>query len=168
MPENFLNFLLYVFISKKEYFFAIEKPSKEIISEFIETIQFFHFITLLDYSFYKYTSAAVAVSIIIISRCVLKLNDPWPKEMAEFTGIQALQVKECVKLLNERFQNKFIQNVFNNLEKEIENKNFLILAKSNLNLEILSQNYFMNKKCVQNFIRSLETIASFRKSNDKL
>lgn len=167
-PDTLLQFLLHLFLSNQFNFFEIQTENTEDYSEFLQIVKYLQMITIVDYTFYKFTSIAVATSILIVGRCMLKLDEVWPKQMEYFTGIKIEHVKECIDLLTLRFQNKFLMKVFKKLDQKLSNDSFLVNAKNNFSISQASEKYFMNESCIKILIQSINTICSIKNSFDKI
>ena len=155
-PHSFLMLLLNEFFKDKD-FFTLKNNLKINRKSFLKMIFHFLLITLVDYDFYQFTSFSLAISIIILTRHIMRLN-PWTKKMQNFTGCSKDDVKESILILNKKFESQFLGNLFKKIDDSIEiiespeneNNNMSSLAHN-------SSEYFMNKKNFDSCITSQET-----------
>jgi len=159
-PNEILLFLLDKFFKPEYGFFAPYYDSVENKKKIIFLVFKLHLITLVDYEFYKYTSLAVAVSIIILSRLCLHL-DPWPQKMKNFVGISQKHVEECLKMLYHRYNEKFLSVVFQELDI---NRDLISTSESSDNLSNASsspleqsQEYFLSEQTINKYLMTIDT-----------
>ena len=167
IPDNFIKFIIHLFFANESNFLETQSQNEEKINQFIQIVKYLQLITIVDYSFYKYTSIAVAVSVIMMTRCMMKFEEIWPSELEHFTGIKTEHVKECLDLLAIRFKEKFLMKVFNKLDNEISSDSFILKNTDKLSISQTCEKYFLDDKCIEKFIQSLNTISSFRKTSKK-
>ena len=154
-PHSFLVFLLNEFLKDKYDFFESSKNFNINRKDFLKIVFHLLLITLVDYEFYQFTSFSIAVTIIILARHILKLK-PWTKEMKNFTNYSKEDVKESILNLNQRFQSKYLGQLFKKIDNSFENnENFNSNNKSSL-VDNTSE-YFLNKENVSSCITSYET-----------
>jgi len=159
-PNEILLFLLDKFFKEEYEFFAPFNDSRENKKKIISLIFKLHLITLVEYEFYKYTSLAVAVSIIIFSRLCLNLN-PWTEKMKNFVGISQKHVEECLKMLYQRYNDNYITILFQELDQNQEqpensNSSYNSALSSSSPLE-QSQDYFLSDKTIKKYLSTLDT-----------
>ena len=97
-PNKILKFLLNEFINGYYTFFEGVQYNANTIDNFLSIVSNLHFLTLLEYDFYQYSSATVAICIIILSRYICHL-DPWTEKMKKFTNFSLKQMGNCLNLL---------------------------------------------------------------------
>lgn len=170
-PESFICFLLHQFLSDEYNFFG-GKKDQEMISRFLNIVNYLNLLTLVDYTFYKYTSLAVATSILMFARRLFGLESEWPEFLKEFTGISSEHVKECIALIKHRYEEKFVMKIFQKID--VINDNGVIKKKQFLNPKLvnessqrISENYFMNNETISKYMKSLKTMDSLKKSLHK-
>lgn len=139
-PYRILKFLLVEFFKEEYGFMPFTENMKLLKTEFIGLVLNLHLITLVDYQFYKFTSLAVGVSIIILARSFFDLT-PWTQKMMEFTEMDEESVSDCVQLLYNRYKTNFVNEVFTELDHEENQIYDLTLNKNN----ILNENSLMRK-----------------------
>ena len=119
LPENLICFLLHQFLSEEYDFFGGKKENKtEMTTRFLNIVNYLNLLTLVDYTFYKYTSVAVAVSIMMYARKLCGLKETWPDFLEKFTGISKDHVTECVGLINHRYKEQFVMKIFQKIDNE--------------------------------------------------
>lgn len=84
-PFKILWFLLHEFKKEKYSFYSSKQQDKEFRKEFQRKMLEFHFISLIEYDFYRFNSISVAIGIIVTARRCMGL-EPWTEEMKSFTG----------------------------------------------------------------------------------
>jgi hypothetical protein len=170
LPENFICFLLHHFLSEEYDFFGGKNENKkELTSRFLNIVNYLNLLTIVDYTFYKYTSVAVAVSILMYARKLCGMEDLWPDFLQNFTGISVNHVTECIALIEHRYKEKFVMKIFqkidNENEMEIINKNqFLNPSFVEESTYKISENFFMDNEVISKYMKSLKTMDSFRKT----
>jgi hypothetical protein len=170
LPENFLCFLLHQFLSEEHDFFGGKNENKkELTSRFLNIVNYLNLLTIVDYTFYKYTSVAVAVSILMYSRKLCGMEVLWPKFLEKFTGISVNHVTECIALIEHRYKEKFVMKIFQKIDSENEvdiiNKNqFLNPSFVEESTYKISENFFMDNEVISKYMKSLKTMDSFRKT----
>ena len=148
-PNQLLNFLMVEFFKDKYSFFGNFENNKENRSKFQEKCQQISLTTLVDYEFYRYTSLAIAISILVLTRKFFNL-ELWPNKMKEFTKININNVKECLLMLSSKIENDFVYRMFKQIDDQEKNTiNLKIIKKNSQNSNMLLQNsinYFMDPK----------------------
>jgi hypothetical protein len=139
-PYRFLKFLLGEFFKDEYGFFPHSENLKMLKIKFIRLVMNLHLITLVDYQFYKFTSLAVSVSIIILARSFFDLS-PWTEQMMEFTEMNEESVSDCVHLLYDRYKSDFVSEIFTELDHE-DNQIYDLSQNQN---NILNENSLMKK-----------------------
>lgn len=159
-PNVILTFLIKKFVSDEQKFFGPLANDRSIKEKYLKFILNIHLITLVDYEFYRYSSLAVAASIISFSRILLGM-DPLPNYIADFIGISADAIKDCLKMIYENYSINFVQTVFNEIDEEInEQVNEEIDIRDGSNVNGLIQNsssYFLNSKFQEELITTLNS-----------
>ena len=170
LPESFICFLLHQFLSDKTQFFEGQIGDKsELTSRFLNIVNYLNLLTIVDYTFYKYTSVAVAVSILIYARKLMGIDDVWPQFLENFTGISISHVTECIALIDHRYKEKFLLRIFEKIDNEndsemVDKSQFLNPNFVDESTYKISENFFMDNKVVSKYMKSLKTMDSFRKS----
>lgn len=170
LPESFICFLLHKFLSSEYDFFGGKKENEnEMTSRFLNIVNYLNLLTLVDYTFYKYTSIAVAVSILMYARKLSGLEIIWPEFLEKFTGISVDHVSECISLIEHRYQEKFVMKNFQKIDQE--NENGLINSNDFLNPSFVeessykvSESFFMDNNAILKYMKSLRTIDSCKKT----
>jgi hypothetical protein len=119
-PFKLVKVLLTEFAKPKYEFFKC----KEKKALFVKKIIHLNIISVLDYEFYKYTSIAVAVAMIIFARFLCGL-EPWTFEMERFCGVSKEKVKQIVTIFGTLEISGFLFLVLKEIEKQNE-ENLLI------------------------------------------
>lgn len=169
LPQSFISFLLHQFLSDKTHFFsAPPEETPALTSSFLKVVNYLNLLTVVDYTFYKYTSVAVAVSVIVYARRLLGLEDVWPGFLEEFTGISLAHVEECISLIDHRYQEKFLPKVFEKIDAEhecdaLDRSQFLNPSFVDESTYKISEQFFMDNEVVSKYVESLKTMDSFRK-----
>lgn len=160
-PNDFLQLILDEFLDEKYLFFENFESLNEKKSDLLKLIFNLHLITLVDYEFYKFTSLAVAVSILILSRFLLGL-DPWTEKMANFVGISQEHVQDCLLMLYNHYKHKFVFKIF--LKINSENNSFYNSQENENEFNITSacplentNNFFLSKKFIKEYMCSVKT-----------
>jgi hypothetical protein len=170
LPENLICFLLHQFLSKEQEFFGAQADeSKELTSRFLNIVNYLNLLTLVDYTFYKYTSVAVAVSILMYARKLCGLEEMWPEFLEKFTGISKEHVTECVGLINHRYKEQFVMKIFQKIDSEhgdggIDKSQFLNPNLVEDSTYKNSEVFFMDNEVISKYMKSLKTMDSFRRS----
>lgn len=170
LPENLICFLLHKFLSEKHDFFGIKGGDvKDMTSRFLNIVNYLNLLTLVDYTFYKYTSVAVAVSILMYARKLCGLEEVWPEFLQKFTGISKEHVTECVSLINHRYKEQFVMKIFQKIDSEhgeggIDKTQFLNPNLVEDSTYKNSEVFFMDNEVISKYMKSLRTMDSFRKS----
>lgn len=170
LPENLICFLLHQFLNEGHDFFGGKREDKtELTSRFLNIVNYLNLLTLVDYTFYKYTSVAVAVSIIMFARKLCGFEETWPSFLEEFTGISSSHVTECVALISHRYKEQFVMKIFQKIDGE--NGEGVIDKSQFLNPNLVedstyknSEVFFMDNGNISKYMNSLKTMDSFRKS----
>ena len=170
-PESFICFLLHQFLSDKFDFFG-GKKDEDMTSRFLNIVNYLNLLTLIDYTFYKYTSVAVAVSILMYARRLCGLESEWPDFLMEFTGITPDHVTECIALIQHRYEEKFVMKIFQKIDVDnndgaIEQNHFLNPKLVNEPSQKISEDFFMNNEAISKYMKSLKTMDSFKKTLHK-
>lgn len=159
-PNVLLNFLIKKFIFKNSDFFGDLKEIPDIQKKFFKIMMNIHLITLVDYEFYKYSSLAVATSILAFSRILLGL-EPLPDNISNFVGFKQCSIKPCLQIIYENYSINFLQTVFEQLDEETdheivpENK-----VKENMKSNSLFQNssvFFLSTKFQEEILTNFES-----------
>ena len=172
-PESFICFLLHQFLSDEYDFFGGKIEDKEeMTSRFLNIVNYLNLLTLVDYTFYKYTSVAVAVSILMFARRLCGLESEWPDFLKEFTGISPDHVTECIALIEHRYEEKFVMKIFQKIDAEndegvFKKNQFLNPKLVNESSQKISENFFMNNEAISKYMKSLKTMDSFKKTLHK-
>ena len=170
LPENFICFLLHQFLSEEYDFFGGKNENKnEITSQFLNIVNYLNLLTMVDYTFYKYTSVAVAVSILMYARKLCGLENLWPDFLEKFTGISVNHVTECISLIEHRYKEKFVMKIFQKIDSEngvgpFNKSQFLNPSLVEDSTYKNSENFFMDNEAISKYMISLKTMDSFRKS----
>ena len=162
-PHQILNFLIVEFFKPKYNFFGNFENNEENKLKFRERCQQISLTTLVDYEFYQYTSLAISISILILTRKFFHL-DLWNSQMVEFTGIQLKHVKDCLLILNSKIESDYVFRLFKNIDEEnkiLEDQNSSEINSETSNLLLQNSiDYFMKtNKNVKN--NSLADTAEF-------
>ena len=168
LPENFICFLLHLFLNEESGFFGDLRLSSDLISRFLGIVNYLNLLTLVDYTFYKYTSIAVAVSILIQARNMLGLKEVWPEFLKTFTGISEDHVAECLNLIQMRYKDKFVMKIFQKIDAENRSSPQPQLLNPTLAKDstfVVSEKFFMSDETIHKYIKSLKTMDSFRKAS---
>lgn len=155
-PQEILNFLLHLFfLPENRNFFLGENASKEKGVSFLTKVQTLSLLTLVDYTFYKYTSVAVAVSILIHARKLTGL-EAWPVELEKFTSIKEDHVSECLRLIEIRTRENFLARVFSAVDQQISKETLEIKRKSFISDSTLnlSGKFFVNNQSISTIVGS--------------
>lgn len=159
-PNVILNFLLRKFLKKKFNFFEDLENSSEITSKFFKIIMNVHLITLVDYEFYKFSSLAVATSILAFSRILLGL-EALPNYISEFIGISQSSIQQCLQMIYENYSINFVQTVLKQIDDEVISDNEIINENNEeVQLNSLIQNstlFFLNKKFQDDIITTVNS-----------
>lgn len=170
LPESFICFLLHHFLPNKAQFFgACAEELDELTSRFLNIVNYLNLLTIVDYTFYKYTSVAVAVSILIYARRLLGLENVWPEFLEKFTGISIGHVTECIALIDHRYKEKFLLRIFQKIDSEndsemVDKSQFLNPNFVDESTYKISEKFFMDNEVVSKYMKSLKTMDSLRKS----
>lgn len=170
LPENFICFLLHQFMSEKYDFFGGKKENqKDLTSRFLNILNYLNLLTIVDYTFYKYTSVAVAVSIMMYARKLAGLEDLWPEFLENFTGVSVSHVTECISLIEHRYKEQFVMKIFQKIDSEkemgvIDKNQFLNPSFVEESTYKISENFFMDNEVISKYMKSLKTMDSFRKT----
>lgn len=168
LPESFICFLLHHFLPDKAQFFGGDAEDG-VTSRFLNVVNYLNLLTIVDYTFYKYTSVAVAVSVLIYARRLVGLDDVWPSFLEEFTGISIGHVTECIALIDHRYKEKFLLRIFQKIDSEndsemVDKSQFLNPNFVDESTYKISEKFFMDNEVVSKYMRSLKTMDSLRKS----
>ena len=159
-PNVILTFLIKKFVSNEEKFFGRLVQERNIKEKYLKFILNIHLITLVDYEFYRFSSLAVATSIISFSRILLGM-DPLPEYIADFIGISADSIGDCLKMIYENYSINFVQTVFNEIDEEInEQINEEIEIRNGANVNGLIQNsssFFLNSKFQEELMTTINS-----------
>lgn len=104
-PLQFLNILLREFFQKDYKFFEEEVVLKAKGEDFMRLCLGMHDHVLECYEMYKFTSVAVACSVIVHAR-ILRGMDPWSKMMESFSGISLDNLKLCISCVQKFLRGK--------------------------------------------------------------
>lgn len=124
-PSHFLFFFMDL------SFLNFNSISQNIINELLN-------ITLLDYTFNKFTSCVVALSIITFSRKLTNETNPFPLELEKMVDYTIEDISICLELLEMRFKERFVNKCFKLtgiLNSEINDNRIDLKKNSNLNLK---------------------------------
>ena len=159
-PNDILSFLMHKFIRPEHDFFGELRDKAGIKKEFMKFVFHLQLITFVDYEFYKFTSLAVAVSVIIFSRILLNL-EPWPAFIAAFVGISQHNVKDCLEMIYLNYKGNFVHRVFKKIDfQNGVNHHGNQMNGSGLNLSSLVENssqYFLGKGAINSYMSMNET-----------
>lgn len=155
-PQEILNFLLHLFLlpGNREFFLGPGCTEKQAVS-FLTKVQTISLLTLVDYTFYKYTSVAVAVSILVHARKLSGLA-PWPVELEKFTSIKEEHIFECLRLIEIRTKENFLARVFSAVDQQISKESLDIKRKSFISDSTLnlSGKFFVNSHSISTIVGS--------------
>lgn len=152
-PYQILQFLLVEFFKPEYDFFPEKNADKMLKIKFICLALKLHLISIVDYQFYRFTSLAVAVSIIILARRFFGLS-PWTRKMFDLTSMAPEDVDNCVMLLYELYKTNFIEKLFTELEQT--GSDLPAIENTVLNENCLTE------KCVD-FLLSAKAMSEFYK-----
>ena len=108
---DFIRFLLNEF-EKNEYLFYEEVSDlKDAKKKFEQILLRLLSITLIDYQFYRFTSSATAVSVIMVARSEFGLK-PWTEKMEKFTKYSQEDVKKVVNYLRALLKDDYVSDYF--------------------------------------------------------
>lgn len=117
IPKNFINFILKKFFKNDLLFFGSENVSEITKNQLLKIISVIHLITLVDFKFYKFSSFAVGLSVIIFSRIIYGL-EPLPENIKTFIGVGIDDLKECLKLIYLNYSNDYLNTIFETIEHD--------------------------------------------------
>ena len=165
-PNSILVFLLNEFFKTKYNFFGSNENISEKKKKFIELAFDLHLITLVEYEFYQYTSLAVAVSILILTRNLFGL-DPWTHQMKKFVKCSKFDVKECLIILFDLYKSNYVSKMFKKIDTSYQEQKDQ-LKTNNLNNSISSlvknsSEYVLSHKKINKYIYSGDTDISTNK-----
>lgn len=157
-PFEIMTFLLPHFFNGDYDFFYPFKDSTENKKKFCSLIFKLILITLVEYEFYKFTSVAVALSVIIFGRFLMDM-EPWPSNLADFAGFSVDNVIECLNMLHRRNNGEYLIFVFQKLDEIASTPDssteFTQSTQSSCSPLYLSTKYFLSEKVIDKFLENM-------------
>ena len=158
-PYTFLQHLLHHFFNdEKHAFFQKENNHVKFYLKFLDNMFALLILTIADYEFYRFTSIAVAVSVLITARKQIGIQDVWPKHLEEFTNVKMADVQGCLDIIKNRIEQNFVEKIL----KSVDEKHVMGLVNKNLgNFEISESLLLISTKKYFRFRHSDQFLQSF-------